>query len=58
MAAAKRNGELVTDFEPDGSWLGETQMIRVGGLNGRGSASSSNRGGGFGVRLQKKPQRG
>ena len=32
MAAAERNGELVADFEADGSGLGKAQMMRVGWL--------------------------
>ena len=32
MAAAERNRELVADFEANRSWLGETQMMRIGGL--------------------------
>jgi hypothetical protein len=29
MAAAQRHGELIADFETDGSGLGKAQMVRV-----------------------------
>ena len=32
MTAAERNGELVADFEADGSGLGKPQVMRIGGL--------------------------
>ena len=32
MAAAKRHGELVADFETDGAGLGKPQMMRIGRL--------------------------
>ena len=32
MAAAERDGELVADFEADGSGLCKAQVMRVGGL--------------------------
>ena len=32
MTAAERNGELVADFETEGSGLGEPQVMRVGWL--------------------------
>jgi hypothetical protein len=32
VAAAERNGELVTDFETQGARLGKPQMMRIGRL--------------------------
>ena len=32
MTAAERNGELVADFEAEGSGLGKPQMMRIGWL--------------------------
>jgi len=32
MTAAERNGELVADFETQGSGLGKPQMVRIGRL--------------------------
>ena len=29
MPAAKRHGELITDFETDCPWLRKTQMMRI-----------------------------
>ena len=32
MTAAERDGELVADFETEGSGLGKPQVMRIGGL--------------------------
>ena len=32
MTAAERDGELVADFEADGSGLSKAQMMRIAGL--------------------------
>ena len=32
MSTAERDGELIADFEPQGSGLGKPQMMRIGWL--------------------------
>ena len=33
MTAAERHGELIADFETQGSWLGKPQVMRIGRLS-------------------------